>query len=72
MAKETILVVTSENIAGYSVTETLGEVFGQTTRSRNVFSQIGQGLKAVVGGEIKGYTQLQDEARFEALARMRQ
>lgn len=65
-----VLVVTTESIADYRVTKTLGEVFGQTTRSRNIFSNIGQQLKSIIGGEIKGYTQLQDDARFEALARM--
>lgn len=66
----TVLVVTSENIANYRIVKTFGEVFGQTTRSRNIFSNIGQQLKSIVGGEIRGYTQLQDDARFEALARM--
>lgn len=67
-----ILVVTTNDIAGYKITETLGEVFGQTTRSRNIFSTIGQGLKTLVGGEIKGYTQLQDDGRYEALDRLRE
>ncbi|GAK31736.1 hypothetical protein WOSG25_140380 [Weissella oryzae SG25] len=66
-----ILVVTSENIAGYKVTKTLGEVFGLTSRSRNLGSDIGQGLKSLVGGEVKGYTKLQQSARDEALARLR-
>ncbi|QIL50792.1 heavy metal-binding domain-containing protein [Weissella coleopterorum] len=66
-----IIVVTSEKIANYEITANLGEVFGLTTRSRNVFSSLGQALKAVVGGEIKGYTKLQDTAREEAIQRMR-
>lgn len=68
--QQKILVATTETIAGYQVTQTLGEVFGQTTRSRNIVSNIGQQLKSIVGGEIRGYTQLQDDARFEALNRM--
>ncbi|KRN75820.1 hypothetical protein IV73_GL000319 [Weissella kandleri] len=67
-----IKIVTTENVAGYSVTETLGEVFGLTTRSRNIFSSIGQGLKTIVGGEIKGYSTLQELARQEAITRLRQ
>ncbi|MBM7616521.1 uncharacterized protein YbjQ (UPF0145 family) [Weissella uvarum] len=69
MAK--ILVTTTENIANYEVVETLGEVFGQTTRARNAISNIGQNLKAIVGGEIKGYTQLQESSRQDALDRLR-
>lgn len=68
--KQKVLVVTSENIAGYRIVQTFGEVFGQTTRSRNIFSTMGQQIKTIVGGEIRGYTQLQDDARFEALERM--
>lgn len=66
-----MIVITSEHIAGYKITETLGNVFGQTTRSRNIISDIGQGLKSIVGGEIKGYTRLQYDARQEAVNRMR-
>lgn len=67
-----IIVATAETIANYQVTETFGEVFGQTTRSRNIISSFGQNLKSVVGGEIKGYTQLQEESRQEALDRLRE
>lgn len=54
MAKE-MLVTTTEKIPGHNY-EVLGEVFGVTTQSKNVFSNIGAGLKNVVGGEIKAYT----------------
>lgn len=67
-----ILVVTTEQVANYTITQTHGEVFGQTTRSRNMFSSIGQAFKSsTVGGEIKGYTKLQNSARDEAIERMR-
>lgn len=68
---EKVLVVTTETIAGYHVVETMGEVFGLTTRSRNVVSSVGQSLKTIVGGEIKGYTKLQDTARDEAIDRLK-
>lgn len=67
-----VLIVTTENIAGYKVTETLGEVFGLTSRSRNAFSSLGQGLKSLVGGEIKGYTKLQHDSREEAINRLKE
>ena len=38
---EKVLVTTTEAIAGYHVVETMGEVFGLTTRSRNVVSSFG-------------------------------
>ena len=68
---EKVLVVTTETIAGYHVVATMGEVFGLTTRSRNVVSSVGQSLKTIVGGEIKGYTKLQDTARDEAIDRLK-
>ena len=43
MAKE-MLVTTTEKIPGHNY-EVLGEVFGVTTQSKNVFSNIGAGLK---------------------------
>lgn len=68
-----MLVVTTAEIANFNIVETHGEVFGQTTRSRNIFSSLGQAFKSsTIGGEIKGYTKLQDNARDEAIQRMRQ
>jgi uncharacterized protein YbjQ (UPF0145 family) len=66
-----VLVVTTENVPGYRVTHVLGEVFGVTSRSRNIGSNIGAGLKALVGGEIGAYTKLIEETRLEAMGRMR-
>lgn len=47
-----ILIVTTENISGKRY-EVIGEVFGLTTQSKNIFRNIGASLKNVVGGEIK-------------------
>lgn len=68
---EKVLITTTESIAGYHTVETFGEVFGLTTRSRNVVSSFGQSIKTLVGGEIKGYTKLQDTARDEAIDRLK-
>jgi uncharacterized protein YbjQ (UPF0145 family) len=68
----TILVVTTNDIPGYEVVEVYGEVFGVLTRSRNVVSSIGAGLKSVVGGEIGAYTKLLADSRTEAVERMKQ
>lgn len=66
-----ILVTTTEHIPGKNY-EVLGEVFGVTTQSRNAFSNIGAGLKNIVGGEIKGYTKMLHASRDEAIERLRQ
>ncbi|KRL99429.1 heavy metal-binding domain-containing protein [Liquorilactobacillus satsumensis] len=66
----TILVVTTENIPGKNY-EVLGEVFGLTTQSKNVFRNIGAGFKNIVGGEIKDYTKMLEESRQIAIERLR-
>lgn len=64
------VVVTTENVPGYEVTDTHGEVFGLTVRSRNMVSDIGSGLKSMLGGELKGLTKALAASREEALTRM--
>jgi uncharacterized protein YbjQ (UPF0145 family) len=58
------------DIPGYEITEVLGEVFGLTVRARNVGSQIGAGLKSLVGGELKGMTKNLAASRQEVIQRM--
>src|ERR1700753_2655462 len=59
-----MLVVTTENVPGYRVTETKGQVFGVVVRSR------GLGGNIIAGREITEYTQLLEEARRHAVDRM--
>lgn len=66
-----ILVTTTENIPGHNY-EIIGEVFGLTTQSKNVIKNIGAGLKNIVGGEIKAYSELLTEARDTAITRLRE
>lgn len=68
---EEVLVVTTENVAGYRASRVLGEVFGCTSRSRNMFSTMGAGFKAMVGGELGAFTKLIEETRLEAMGRLR-
>ena len=49
-----MIVTTMNDIPGYAVEEVFGEVMGLTVRSRNLGSQIGAGLKSIVGGELRG------------------
>jgi uncharacterized protein YbjQ (UPF0145 family) len=65
-----MLISTMNDIPGYEVTEVLGEVFGLTVRARNFGSQIGSGLKSLVGGELKGMTKNLVASRQEVIQRM--
>jgi uncharacterized protein YbjQ (UPF0145 family) len=67
-----ILAVTTNDVPGYQVVEVYGEVFGVMTRSRNLISNFGAGLKSIVGGEIGAYTKLIGASRIEATERMKQ
>lgn len=65
-----MIIVTSNDIPGATVTRTIGEVFGLTVRSRHIGSNIAAGFKSLAGGELRGITQLLQEARGEALQRL--
>jgi len=65
-----VIVTTTEAIPGYEVTEILGLVRGNTVRARHLGRDIVAGLRGVVGGEIKEYTEMLSKAREEALQRM--
>lgn len=58
------------DVPGYRVTAVFGEVFGLTVRSRNMFSNIGAGFRALGGGEITEYTRMLSESRYEAMGRL--
>jgi uncharacterized protein YbjQ (UPF0145 family) len=45
-------------------------VFGLTVRSRNLFSQMGAGLKSMFGGELAGMTKALSDSRNEVMGRM--
>ena len=65
-----MLVVSTEFIAGHHVVRTLGLVQGSTVRAKHVGRDIAANLKSIFGGEIRGYTELLNEARAEAVGRM--
>jgi uncharacterized protein YbjQ (UPF0145 family) len=65
-----MLITTANDLPGYEVVETLGEVFGLTVRSRNIGSQLGAGLKSIVGGELKGMTKALVDSRQQVIDRM--
>lgn len=67
---EKILVTTTDGVPGKEISEVLGVVRGSTVRARNIGRDIGAGLKGIIGGEVKTYTEMTSAARDEAYNRM--
>lgn len=67
-----MLVSNTEEIPGRAIREFYGVVTGSTVRAKHLGRDLMAGLKNLVGGELKGYTELLHEAREEALERMLQ
>lgn len=65
-----MIIATTETIAGKKVKETLGVVKGSIIKARWFGRDIAAQLKNIIGGEIKSYTDLLNQARDEALERM--
>lgn len=65
-----MLISNLETIPDRRITRHLGLVQGSTVRAKHAGRDIMAGLKNLVGGELKGYTELLNEARDEALRRM--
>ena len=62
--------VNTETIPGKEIVEMYGVVSGSTVRAKHVGKDIMAGLKNIVGGELRGYTDLLQESRQEAMERM--
>lgn len=65
-----MLIATTNDLPGWTIDEVLGEVFGLTVRSRNIGSQIGAGLKSMLGGEMQGMTKALQDSRVQVIERM--
>lgn len=65
-----MILVNTEVVPGYRVLETKGLVQGNTIRAKHLGRDIAAGFKNLVGGELKGYTELLQESRDEAVRRM--
>ncbi|MFP6581250.1 MAG: YbjQ family protein [Candidatus Hydrogenedentota bacterium] len=59
-----------DSIPGKNIVEFIGLVQGNTIRAKHIGRDIMASLKNIVGGELKGYTELLNEARREATDRM--
>jgi len=69
-ASRPMVITTTENIPEARVVKTLGQVFGLTVRSRSLGGNIVAALKSLVGGEIRSYVKLNEDARRQAIDRM--
>lgn len=67
-----MLISNLEIVPGKRVASHLGMVQGSTVRAKHVGKDLFASLKNIVGGELKGYTELMQEARQEAIERMAQ
>ncbi len=65
-----MMVTTTETLPGREVKEVLGVVFGSCVQTKHIGKDLGAGLRSVIGGEAKGYTELMEEARRTAMQRM--
>ena len=62
----------TETVPGKTIVEFYGVVTGSTVRAKHIGRDIMASFKNIVGGELKGYTELLEEARQEAIERMKE
>jgi|SRR6056297_1795255 len=65
-----IITTTSDNIPNKKIDKIIGVVKGNTVRTRNIGRDIGAIFKNLIGGEVKTYTAMTQDARDEAFNRM--
>ncbi len=70
MAPSGLIISNTEEIPGRRIVEFYGVVTGNTVRAKHVGRDLMAGLKNIVGGELKGYTELLQDSREEATTRM--
>jgi uncharacterized protein YbjQ (UPF0145 family) len=59
-----------ESVPGRNIVEHFGLVSGSTVRAKHVGKDIMAGFKNIIGGELKGYTELLHDSRKQATERM--
>ncbi len=59
-----------EQVSGKRIVRHLGVVTGSTVRAKHVGRDLMASFKNIFGGELKGYTELLQESREEAIERM--
>ncbi|MGM5483735.1 MAG: YbjQ family protein [Nanobdellota archaeon] len=66
-----MIIVSTDNIAGYKIVESLGVIRGNSVRAKWFGADFLSGLKNIVGGELDQYMNLISEARENAIERMK-
>ena len=65
-----MIISNTQEIPGKTIVDFFGVVSGSTVRAKHIGRDIMASLKNVIGGELKGYTELLTETRGEAMRRM--
>ena len=65
-----MIVTTTEELPDKKGVKVLGVVFGSCVQTKHVGRDIGAGLRSLVGGEARGYTEMMEESRRTATDRM--
>ncbi len=65
-----MIYTTTNMIPGKEIAEVRGVVTGNVVQSKHIGRDLMAGLKSIVGGEIRGYTEMMTEARDIAIQRM--
>lgn len=65
-----MIVTSTDGVANRVVVESFGVVSGNTVRAKHIGRDFAAGLKTLVGGEIRGYTEMLADARKQAVQRM--
>ncbi|HAS6626345.1 heavy metal-binding domain-containing protein [Vibrio parahaemolyticus] len=65
-----MIYTTTDTIPGKEIAEVRGVVTGNVVQSKHIGRDLMAGLKNIVGGEIRGYTEMMTEARDIAIQRM--
>jgi uncharacterized protein YbjQ (UPF0145 family) len=67
-----MIIVTTDFVPGKEVKELRGFVKGSTVQAKHIGKDIVAGLKTILGGEISEYSELMEEARHQAIERMKE
>ena len=65
-----MIITSTSEVPGKKITKILGIAKGSTVRSKHIGRDIAAGFKSMVGGELKGYTEMLSESREESYNRM--
>ena len=65
-----MIITTSDKLPNHNIIEIIGIVEGSTVRAKHIGKDILAAFKNIVGGEVKQYTELLNDARKEAMSRM--